>query len=258
MSRRSLWPREHGAYFQLGVPLITALALRTPAPAAMAMSAAAVLAFLANEPLLVLLGHRGLRLREQAGGRARRRLAVLATSAVALGVLGLALAPRPALGMAAIVAVPVAALLALAWRKAQHTAAGELVAAVALTGAASPVLAAGGAPVASALAFWLGWALGFSATVLAVRRVIARHRRPASRRDRGLAVGLGIVTVAAAVLAARMPALRLSGATAAPLAGVAAAVVLAAPSATRLRAIGVVIAIVAVLAGVAAVRVAAS
>lgn len=54
MTRRSLLPREHGAYFQLGVPLIISY-LRCAANLAMVeLTAAAALAFLANEPLLVV------------------------------------------------------------------------------------------------------------------------------------------------------------------------------------------------------------
>src|SRR5437868_1047392 len=67
MTRRSLLPREHGAYFQLGIPLIIAY-LRCAANLAMVeLTAAAALAFLANEPLLVVLGHRGRRRYDQHG-----------------------------------------------------------------------------------------------------------------------------------------------------------------------------------------------
>jgi hypothetical protein len=58
MARRSLWPREHGAYAQLGAPLATAIAMQAPTIGALALASAACLAFLANEPLLVVLGHR--------------------------------------------------------------------------------------------------------------------------------------------------------------------------------------------------------
>lgn len=249
MPQRSLWPREHGAYFQLTIPLITAYLLRAPSAAMIALNAAAVLAFLANEPLLVALGHRGPRLRDEAGRRARLRLAILAPAAVALTAVGLALAPRDAALVAALVAAPAIAVLALAWRKAEHTTAGELVAAIALTGAAAPVLVAGGAAPGAALAIWLGWALGFAATVLAVHRVIARHKRPASAIDRILAAGLVAAALGCAVAGARVPAI----AIAAPLAGLAAVLVIAPPSAARLRAIGVAIVVAAAGSGAVAV-----
>ena len=67
--RRSLWPREHGAYAQLAAPLLTALVIVRPTVAAALLALAACIAFLANEPLLVVLGHRGKRMREQDGRR---------------------------------------------------------------------------------------------------------------------------------------------------------------------------------------------
>jgi hypothetical protein len=251
MTRRSLLPREHGAYFQLGIPLIIAY-LRCAANLAMVeLTAAAALAFLANEPLLVVLGHRGRRLYDQDGDRARLSLAVLIPAAIALAVLGLLRAPWPAAAMAAVVAVPALAVFALAWRRAEHTCAGELIAAIALTGAAAPVVVAGGMAPDAALAMWLGWSLGFAATVLAVRRLIARHKRRA-RAPRALGWILGPALVAAAVGCAvvgeRVPEI----AIAAPLAALAAVLVIAHPAATRLRAIGVAIAVAAAGSGAVA------
>lgn len=248
MTRRSLLPREHGAYFQLGIPLITAY-LRCAANLAMLeLTAAAALAFLANEPLLVVLGHRGRRLYEQGGDRARLRLAVLVPSAIALALLGLVRAPWAAAAVAGIVAAPAVAVFTLAWRRAEHTCAGELLAAVALTGATAPVLVAGGMAPGAALAIWLGWSLGFAATVLAVRRVIARHKRQA-RAPRTLGWVLGPALVAAAVGCA-MVGERVPGiAIAAPLAALAGVLVIAHPAATRLRAIGVAIAVAAAGSG---------
>jgi hypothetical protein len=253
MSRRSLWPREHGAYFQLVIPLITAYLLCAPNPAMVVLTVAAGLAFFANEPLLVVLGHRGRRLREEAGDRARLRLAILVPAASALAVLGLARAPWSAVAVAAVVAVPVIAVFALAWRRAEHTCAGELVAAIALTGAAAPVQIAGGAAPRVALAIWLGWSLGFAATVLAVRRVIARNKRRPARSDRiagwTLAPALVVAAVACAAIGARLPGI----AIAAPLAALAAVLVIAHPAATRLRAIGVAIVVAAAGSGAVAV-----
>jgi hypothetical protein len=49
--------------------------LRVPTLPAVLLAIAAMSAFLANEPLLVVLGHRGRRAREIDGSRAARRLA---------------------------------------------------------------------------------------------------------------------------------------------------------------------------------------
>lgn len=240
MSRRSLWPREHGAYFQLAVPLASACMIQPPTLPMVALALAACLAFLANEPLLVLLGHRGRRRLELDGRRARVRIALLGGGALAAGLAGLAAGPGPAVPAAAVVGVPVLALLVAAWRRAEHTIPGELIAAVALTGAAVPVLVSGGRSLGGAAEIWLGWATGFAATVLAVHRVIARHRRPGSVIDVGLAVGLLAVVLGTIVTSS--PGLRI----AAPLAGLSMALVITPPPATRLRTVGVVTAVVAV------------
>jgi hypothetical protein len=242
---RSLWPRAHGAYAQLLAPLAAALAATTPSASAALLAAGACLAFLAHEPLLVVLGHRGRRLLEAAGGRARWRLGVLAAGAVGTGLAGLALAPSAAVELAALVAVPVAVLILLAYRRSERTMPGETVAAAALSGAAAPVAVASGVSVASALLVWLAWTLGFAATVVAVHRVIARHRRPASRGDHLALAALGAITTAAFVAATRMPLL----AVAAPLTALSTVLVFRPPAATRLRAIGVVLTVAALASG---------
>ena len=60
----SLLPKEHGAYAELAFPLITGLALAVPSLSALALGGAAVLLFLLNEPVAILLGARGKRLKE--------------------------------------------------------------------------------------------------------------------------------------------------------------------------------------------------
>jgi hypothetical protein len=52
---RLLLPREHGAYGQIGVPLVVALAAGRPTLLSVALSLAAIAAFLSHEPLLYLL-----------------------------------------------------------------------------------------------------------------------------------------------------------------------------------------------------------
>jgi hypothetical protein len=240
--KRSLWPREHGAYFQLALPLVTASVVRTPTVATFALGVGAMLAFLANEPLLVALGHRGARRKTIDGARARWRLAILASAAVVLGATGLAMCP-PTLIAAAIIGVPTLVLLGFAWVRAEHTLAGEIVAAIALTGASAPVLVASGLALSDAVELWAGWALGFAASVIAVHRVIARHKRAASPIDRVLPYAM-IATLAAG-LAAGWSAFVI----AAPLVALAAGLVLRPPSASRLRAIGVAIVVAAIVSG---------
>jgi hypothetical protein len=249
MSRRSLLPREHGAYFQLAIPLVAAGFSQVPGMAGAAVIAASCLAFLAHEPLLVLVGARGQRRRSSDGRRAAIRGAVLAGSAVVLGAIGLLAAPSATLPVALLALAACAAMIAMVRRRTEHTLGGELVAAVALTGAASVARVASGSSVAPALLAWLGWAIGFGATVIAVHRVMARHKRPAGQIDRVLTVALfagGGLLIATAT--------RSSMSTiAAPLVLLAAALVAVPPRATRLRAVGVAIAVTAALSAVLAI-----
>jgi hypothetical protein len=234
-SRRSLWPREHGAYAQLGAPLASALLARTPTAAALLLALGAIGAFLANEPLLVLLGHRGRRMREQDGSRARVRLIALASLALLTGASGLALGGASVLAAAAFVALPALALVLVAYRRAQHSIGGELLAAVALPGLAVPVGVASGISLVGALVLWAAWSTAYVASVVAVHRVIARHRAKATAVDVWHTAAFLVVTVGAVAIA------RFSdvAAVALPVLALATLIVVRPPPATRLRALGV-------------------
>jgi hypothetical protein len=243
---RSLWPREHGAYAQLLAPLVTALVVMPPTWQAGLLALAACCAFLANEPLLVVLGHRGKRMRDNDGVRAKRRLALLVAIAAAASTIALAGSPRRVLEVAGVVALPAVATLVLAWRRAEKSVAGEIVAAVALSGASAVVLVASGASWQAAGALWGAWAVGYACTVVAVHRVIARHRAPASAADAIAGAVLATVTIAAVALLvdpallAAGPAIATVGA-AAPLAFASLVLVAWPPRATYLRTIGFVL-----------------
>lgn len=227
---RSLLPREHGAYVQLAAPLLASLVAFGVSFAAALLALAACVAFVANEPLLVALGHRGKRAKAEHGERAARRLAVLSIIALLAGGAGLVLSP-PSLVAAALVAVPALALLGFAWRRKERTFAGELVAAIALTGAAAPVAVASGASLDAALGAWAAWAAGYAFTVVAVHRVLARRRRRASWID--------AVTIAGAVAAAcALWTVQLH--VALPLAVCSIVLMVLAPSTRHLRTIGFV------------------
>jgi hypothetical protein len=242
--QRSLWPREHGAYAQLLAPLVTSLVLLRPTLAAGSLALAASAAFLANEPLLVVLGHRGKRVREQDGPRAARRLVVLVATTAATALTGLLLAPH-ALVTAALVAIPAALTIVLAWRRRERSLVGEIAAATALSGASAPVLVASGASQRAALLVWAAWAVGYACTVVAVHRVIARHRAAATWRDTVALLVLAAVTTTALALLARGS---LAGA-AAPLALASAILAARPPRATYLRTIGVVLVFASLAAG---------
>src|SRR5512143_2341533 len=213
-SPRTLVPREHGAYGQLAMPLLTALALGRPSAASLALTASIALGFVAHEPLLVALGHRGKRAFEADAPRARRLLLALGAAAALSGALGVALAPataRRALAVPAALAMAVASLVA---RKREKTIPGEMLVAATLSACALPVALAGGAPLRGAVAACVTWALAFAAATLAVQVVLVRARSK-GRRDPGPTYA----AVAAALLAAAFSAVPLAGLPiAAPLA----------------------------------------
>jgi hypothetical protein len=183
------------------MPLATGLALGRPGAAALLLVAGVVLAFLAHEPLLVVLGQRGLRVRDALGKLAARRLAQLGSAAVVAGVAGLALAP-PAARLAAIgpaaLALPVAPLVL---RRLEKTTAGELLVAAALSAAAAPVALAGGAPAAWAWGAAVTWFASFAAATLPVRATLLWARTKGARELRPLAAA-GAAAIGAAAIAA--------------------------------------------------------
>lgn len=248
---RSLWPREHGAYAQIGTPLVAALLLATPTPAAILLAVAACCAFLANEPLLVVLGHRGARMKKVDGRRAMQRLAALATGMTIAAAVGLLLATHETVVIAGIATLAAAPMVVLAWRRAEHSLVGELIATIALPGASAPVAVASGVHWQLAVTLWGAWAVGYACSVVAVHRVIARHKRAASWIDAAVATVLAIVTLASCMLIAVVPA----AGVAAPLAVIAFAVAVHPPRATRLRAVGVALVIASVVS--AAISIAA-
>jgi hypothetical protein len=199
MASSSLLPREHGAYFQLGLPLVTALLVTGGSASAFWLSAAAVVALLAHEPLLVLLGHRGARLAERDGSRALRwgvGLGTLGALCLGMGLLALPTSARPFLALPLILGAEV---LLLVWSRQERTLSGEVLAALALSAWAVPVALGGGMEVAPALTLWGTYGLCFGLATLAVRTVIASHRPRAPREK--LRWGTG-VTVAGMLLAA--------------------------------------------------------
>lgn len=235
MARRSLLPREHGAYAQLAAPLLSALLVREPTVPALLLTSGAVFAFLANEPLLVLLGHRGPRMLQTESRRARARLALVGSAALLGGASGLVLGGPRVIVAAAFVLAPALALILFAYRRAQHSLGGELLAAVALPGLSVPVGVASGISLDQALVLWTAWSVAYVASVLAVHQVLARHRRSARGSDWILGAAFVATTLGAALLA-KSAGLAL---VALPLLAVTTLIVLHPPRATRMRGIGI-------------------
>lgn len=171
---KHLLPREHGAYAELGFPLLSGLLLGSPGAAAALFVAAAVLLFLANEPLVVLLGVRGRRAQQELAAQARRSLAFLGALGATAGMAALWLAPPEARGLALVPAAFAAGLVPVVLSRNLKTLPGEFVAGAAFSAMHLPVAAAGGA---SGPALWGPPLLWFAVTVSATLAVHAIKSR---------------------------------------------------------------------------------
>ena len=232
-------PREHGAYGQLLFPLATALAIGQLWPGGWLLAAAAVFAFLAHEPMLVLLGQRGARAWREQRDRAVRWFAAWSTAAAACAAAAVMVMPPGArtalLGPLALGVVLGAVILA----RREHTTAGEILSAVTMASLALPVGLAGGALMESALTCALAFGAGFVAATACVRAVILRTRKPpaAGARLVGGAVAAAVIA-ALAVLASRDVIDPSAPWAAAPLCVGGLALAAVAPSARRLKTVG--------------------
>jgi hypothetical protein len=209
-----------------------------PGAAAVLLTAAVVLLFVAHEPLLVLLGHRGARALAEDGPRARGRLAALFAAAAVSGAAGLLLAP-PAARWALLLPLALGALVAwLLGRRLEKTVLGELSVLCALSSSGAVVALAGGASKVAALAALSAFLIAFTASTLAVHAVLARpHAKGGHDPGPLYAVGAALLGGLAALLfAAGLPgAIPLA---AAPPVVVSFAVCLAKVSPRRLRPLG--------------------
>lgn len=249
-SPRSLMPREHGAYGQLVLPLLTALFSGRPTAAAFLYAAAAVFAFFAHEPLLVLLGQRGSRAFRELGARARLRLTLLAVGTLLCAGLALMLSSQTA-RLASV--APLGGALALSlliFRKEERTDWGEIVAAFALSAAGLPVAVAGGVPVRLALCAWGIFSLGFGLVTLSLRRAIYGQKQTLRCTRAPVAIpllslsGCWLVTQTSAAVAV----------AAAPVVGMACTLLIFPPSPKQLHRIGWLLVLSTMATGLLLVR----
>ena len=70
-------PKEHGAYGQLGFPLLSAMLLGKPTLASVLLVVGSVIAFFAHEPLVLLLGQRGKKALREDAVRAKKKLLLM-------------------------------------------------------------------------------------------------------------------------------------------------------------------------------------
>ncbi|MCM2334048.1 MAG: YwiC-like family protein [Anaeromyxobacteraceae bacterium] len=190
---RSLLPQEHGAWGQLAMPLLSAFAVGgVTAPAAL-LCAATVLAFLAHEPWLVVLGHRGVRALRDDGARARRVMWSFLGAAAATGLAGVWLVPGPARWALLVPAALAAAVVGFVLARMERTIPGELTVVSALASSGFAVAVAGGAPLAVAAAATATWVLAFAASVFAVHVVLVRALSKGEEEHRWRNAGLALL-----------------------------------------------------------------
>jgi YwiC-like protein len=172
-------PREHGAYGQLLFPLVTALAVGGPTVAACGLAVAGIALFVAHEPLLVVMGQRGVRAEREQTRRAWRWLAGSVLVATVSGTTALLMASastRVAIFLPIVFAVVVAGFIAA---RREHTMAGEILSAVALSSLSLPVGLAAGVSVRTAASCAVVFSCGFALATVSVRMlVIGRRDRP--------------------------------------------------------------------------------
>ena len=231
-------PREHGAYGQLLFPVVTAMALGRPSVAALAVAAGAVAAFVAHEPLLVLLGRRGARLRRAQRNEALRWLVVCGSAALVLGATGVALLPA---SNRWTVSVPlVLATVAAVWvaRGKERSTSGEVLAAATLSSVSFPVAVASFTSTVVALTCALAFTAGFSAATVSVRAVI-REAHSGGTVERVAALGTAVLLPSAvALLVFGRVILPAALWAAVPMCGVALGLVIAVPRPHYLRQVG--------------------
>lgn len=175
-TERRMIPREHGAYAELLFPIVTVFLGGAPTTATWLLAVGAIAAFLANEPLLVLVGQRGTRIKREDGARAKRALLIFVMFALAAGVSGLLLAPRAAQISVALPLLLGGTLILLAIQGLERSMFGEGLAAAALSSTAVPLGLSAGLDLVSALAVALIWSITALLGTAVVRLTVARTK----------------------------------------------------------------------------------
>lgn len=238
-----MFPKEHGAYGQLLFPLVTSLAVAGVSAPSLLLALAAAAAFVAHEPLVVLLGGRGVRARREERRRAARWLTAAGGIALGSGAAALWLMPAGSRWSLLLPLAPAAWFAAALVRTDAKSAQGEVAVAVSFSLLAVPLGLAAGGPLRAALAVAAAYTAIFVTATLAVRVVILNVRgggSPAAvRATRSAALVLAAVSGAAIVAAAVRGLLPWSTVvSAAPGLIASTALAVAVPSAARLRMVG--------------------
>ncbi len=171
-----LQPKEHGAYAILGIPITTALLVAAPNTAGVCIAIAAIAGFLAHEPLLIAVGRRGTRA-QRTTPAAAKRLSILLGLTIACGGAAFAIGSPNVQGALLLCGALATVSFALALLGKHKTILGQLGGVIGLTAPSVPILLAGGVTPAVTAEIWTAWLIGFSATTMAVRGVIAAQKK---------------------------------------------------------------------------------
>ena len=238
-----MFPKEHGAYGQLAFPLVTSFAVAGVSIPALLVGLAGVAGFLAHEPLLVLLGGRGLRARREDGPRAIVWLALTGATTCGAAIAAVWMMPATLRWSFAIPLLPMALLAIALLARKEKSALGETAAATTFSFAAIPVCLAAGASTPTAVSVGVVFATVFVTGTLAVRLVILRARaggNPGAVRSTRAVLMLVLATatsgMAAAIATATLPWATLPAAAPGLLLALSLAIRPVSP--TRLRLVG--------------------
>lgn len=191
----NLKPKEHGAYAILAIPIVTAILVTGPTVVGLCVAVASLAGFLAHEPLLVALGHRGARA-QRTTPAAQRRLTVLLTVTIAGGVIAVVVGSTSVRYSLVLCCTLAIACFVLAIAGKHRTLGGQLWGIVGLSVPCVPILLSGDIPVGLTMEAWGTWLIGFGATTLAVRGVIASQKRQSR------AIHWGVIAVLSLAVAA--------------------------------------------------------
>ncbi|MGB5368597.1 MAG: YwiC-like family protein [Polyangiales bacterium] len=244
-AQRKMVPREHGAYAELLFPIVSVLLGGAATTSTWLLAIGAVGAFLANEPLLVLFGQRGTRMKREESDRAKRALLLFSLVALGAGIAGLVLAPTQVQYTIVVPLLLGVTLVMLAIQGLERSMFGEGLAAATLSSIAIPLgLSAGlGRTVTLSVALlWLTTSLlGTAAVRLTVARTKAKTdedlRRVAFKRGILILVSSLVIIVGVVGLSGSRDGLSILAA-AMPVALVVLAVAALQPTARRLRLMG--------------------
>lgn len=171
-----MWPKEHGAYGQLALPVVTALAGAGVTTAGLSLAIAAAAGFVAHEPASILLGLRGIRARREQGRSAVRWLGCCALVAAVAGTASVMTMPAGVRWTLALALVPAVLLAIVTISGREKSWYGEILAAVAFSAVALPIAMSAGSTIGVAVGIVLPFALLFVTSTLAVRSLILRVR----------------------------------------------------------------------------------